>query len=118
MNSESLKEAVRRELPHWLREAPDLRAYILELTRKEYAGRAEAETQDRSYEILAELRRDLEEQVHKWEEHHREWKEWTQWQSRKWEEHQAQHKEEIGTGAESVPARLSSPRYFGAIPIH
>lgn len=71
MNSESLKEAVKRELPHWLREDPDLRAYILELTRQEYAGRAE--TQDRFYEILAELRRDREEQAHKWEKHQKEW---------------------------------------------
>jgi hypothetical protein len=125
MNSESLKEAVKRELPQWLREDPDLRAYILELTRQEYAGRAE--TQDRFYEILAELRRDREEQVRKWEEHQKEWKEWTQEQSRewseqnhkwdeqnrtlkekwdeqnrkwdeqnhKWDEHQAQHKEEF-----------------------
>lgn len=43
MNSESLKEAVKRELPQWLREDPDLRAYILELTRQEYADRAETQ---------------------------------------------------------------------------
>jgi hypothetical protein len=80
MNAESLKEAIKRELPGWLRDDPDLRAYILELTRQEYAGRAE--TQDRFYDILAELRRDREEQTRKWDEQNRKWDE----QNRKWEE--------------------------------
>jgi putative addiction module killer protein len=50
----------------WGQGNPDLRAYILELTRREYAPREE--TQDRFYDILAELRRDREEQTRKWEE--------------------------------------------------
>ena len=45
MNAEALKEAIRQELPHFLRTDPDLRAYILELTRREYAGREETRTQ-------------------------------------------------------------------------
>lgn len=40
MNTESLKEAIKRELPGWLRDDPDFRAYILDLTRREYAARA------------------------------------------------------------------------------
>jgi hypothetical protein len=48
MNTESLKEAIRRELPEFLRTDQDFRAYILELTRRECAGRAE--TQDRFYD--------------------------------------------------------------------
>ncbi len=80
MNAESLKEAIKRELPGWLREDPDLRAYILQLTRQEYADRAE--TQDRFYDILAELRRDREEQTRNWEEQNRKWDE----QNRKWDE--------------------------------
>ena len=87
MNAESLKEAIKRELPGWLREDPDLRAYILQLTRQEYADRAE--TQDRFYDILAELRRDREEQTRNWEEQNRKWDEqnrkWDE-QNRKWEE--------------------------------
>ena len=71
MNEESLKEAIRQELPHLLRTDPDLRAYILELTRREYAGREE--TQDRFYDLLAELRRDREEQTRKWDEQNRKW---------------------------------------------
>ncbi len=80
MNAESLTELIRKELPGLLRKDPDLRAYILELTRQEYAARAE--TQDRFYEILAELRRDREEQSRKWEEQTHQWAE----QNRKWEE--------------------------------
>lgn len=91
MSTESLKEAIKRELPGWLREDPELRAYILGLTRQEYAARAD--TQDRFYEILAELRRDREEQSRKWEEQSRKWDE----QSRRWEEdarqwHEQNHK--------------------------
>ena len=84
MNAESLKEAIKRELPGWLREDPDLRAYILQLTRQEYADRAE--TQDRFYDILAELRRDREEQTRKWDEQNQQWKDFTQEQNRKWDE--------------------------------
>jgi hypothetical protein len=73
MNAESLKEAIRQELPALLRTDPELRAFILELTRREYAGREE--TQDRFYELLAELRRDREEQTRKWEEQTRKWDE-------------------------------------------
>ena len=73
MNAESFKEAIRRELPEMLRADPALRAYILELTRREYADRAE--TQDRFYDLLAELRRDREEQTRKWDEQNRKWDE-------------------------------------------
>lgn len=71
MNTETLKETLRRELPALLRADPDLRSFILELTRGQYADRAE--TQDRFYEILAELRRDREEQTRKWDEQNRKW---------------------------------------------
>src|SRR5512144_1969650 len=120
MNAESLKEAIKRELPGWLREDPDLRAYILELTRQEYAGRAE--TQDRFYEILAELRRNRDEQNRKWDEQNQQWKDFTQEQNRKWDEqnrkwdeqnrlwheqweaHQRQHKEEFDRVHEEIMA--------------
>lgn len=79
MSAESLKETIRRELPTWLREDSEFRAYILELTRHEYADRAE--TGDRFYQLLGELRRDREDQAQKWRE-----------QSRKWDENQAELK--------------------------
>ncbi len=90
MSAELLKETIKRELPGLLRDDPALRAYILELTRQEYAGRAE--TQDRFYELLAELRRDREERAREWgeykDEQNRKWDE----QNRKWDENQAELK--------------------------
>jgi hypothetical protein len=115
MTTESSIEAIKRELPGLLRSDPDFRAYILELTRQEYAGRAE--TEDRFYEILAELRKGREEQTRKWDENQaelrndreknqtelrndrenqaRKWEEqnrkWEE-QNRKWDENQAELK--------------------------
>ncbi len=86
MNAEALKEAIRQELPHLLETDPALRAYILELTRREYAPRED--TQDRFYEILAELRSDREAQARKWEEQNRKWEENQAEQNRKWDENQ------------------------------
>jgi hypothetical protein len=84
MTTPTLKDTLRRELPDLLRSDPDLRAYILDLTRHEYAGRVE--TQDRFYELLADLRRDREEQRRKWDEHNRKWDENQAEDRRKWEE--------------------------------
>ena len=135
MNVEALKDVIKQELPGMLREDPALRAYILELTRREYADRAE--TQDQFYEILAELRRDREEQTRKWEEQNRkwdeqnrkwdeqnqQWKDFTQEQNRKWEEqnrkwdeHQAQHKEEFERLHEEIMALAKKhDRSIGAL---
>jgi len=79
MTTESLKETIKRELPAWLRDDPEFRAYVLELTRQEYAPRAE--TEDRFYAILAELQRDREAQARKWEEQAAKWEQ----QERRWE---------------------------------
>jgi len=88
MTTEAIKETIKRELPAILRADPDFRAYVLELTRNEYAGRMEIEDwfskllaemrRDRE-ENQAELRRDREEQTRKWDE-----------QNRKWDENQAE----------------------------
>jgi len=83
MNAEDIKDTVKRELPNWLREDPAFRAYVLELTRGEFADRRE--TSDRFYDILAELRRDRERQDQEWAENNRKWDE----NSRKWDENQA-----------------------------
>jgi hypothetical protein len=91
MNAESLKEAVRRELPALLREDPEFRAYVLELVRRESMPRAE--TESRFDRVLAELQRDREAQTRKWEEQNRNWEEQRaererdrEEQNRKWEE--------------------------------
>ena len=65
MNTETLKEAIRRELPGFVKTDPEFRAYLLDLMRPEFAPRAE--TNDRFYAILNELSRDREEQRGKWE---------------------------------------------------
>ncbi|CAK0757917.1 conserved hypothetical protein [Gammaproteobacteria bacterium] len=84
MNTESLKEAIIRELPEFLRTDQSFRSYILELTRREYAGREEVH--DRFYEILAELRRDREEQSKKWNEQNKKLSEYQEEQNKKWDD--------------------------------
>jgi hypothetical protein len=89
VTTESLKEQVRRELPIWLREDPQFRAYVLEVVRGEFAPRAE--TDDRFHELLAELRRDREEQSRRWEEQSQLWKE----ENARWERHQEEIRDEF-----------------------
>jgi len=103
MNTQSLKDTIRRELPEIMRTDPDFRGYILELTRQEYAGRAA--TEDRFYDLLAELRRDREEGVRKWDE-----------QNRKWDEHQAEQREEFKRIHEEIMAQAQRhDRSIGAL---
>ncbi len=94
MNTEDLKDTIKRELPNWLREDPAFRAYVMELTRGEFADRRE--TSDRFYDILGELRRDRERQDQKWAENNRKWDEnqaalaaMSEEHNRKWDENQA-----------------------------
>ncbi|MEI7869721.1 MAG: hypothetical protein WCI11_17680 [Candidatus Methylumidiphilus sp.] len=71
MNTESLKENIRRELPALLREDASLRTFILELVSQDFPRREE--TDDRFYQMLGELRRDREEQTRKWDDNNRKW---------------------------------------------
>lgn len=88
MNAELLKETIKQELPGLLRDDPGLRVYLLDLMRNECAGRAE--TQDRFYELLSELRRDREERAREWTEYKNEQNyKWDE-QNRKWEVNQAE----------------------------
>ena len=121
MNIQSLKDTIRRELPDIMRTDPDFRGYILELTRQEYAGRAA--TEDRFYELLAELRREREEGVRKWdeerEEQNRKWEEqnrkWDE-QNRKWDEQQAEQREEFKRIHEEIMAQAQlHDRSIGAL---
>lgn len=110
MDAELLKETIKKELPGLLRDDPTLRAYILELTRSEYAGHQE--TQDRFWEVLAELRSDREEQARKWDEHNRKWDEDKAEQNRKWEANQ----EELRRLHEAIMAQaLKHDRSIGAL---
>jgi hypothetical protein len=96
MTTQSLKETIRRELPEIIRTDPDFLRYILDLTRREYAGRAA--TEDRFYELLAELRRDREESA------------------RKWDAHQAEQREEFKRVHEEIMAQAQrNDRSIGAL---
>ena len=110
MDAELLKETIKKELPGLLRDDPALRAYILELAQSAYAGRQE--TQDRFWEVLAELRRDREEQARKWDEHNRKWEEDKAEQARKWEANQ----EELRRLHQEIMAQASRhDRSIGAL---
>lgn len=80
MPTDELTATIKRELPGLLRNDPELRRFILDLTREEYADRRQ--TDDRFDRVLDELRRDREEQARKWDEQGRNWDE----QNRKWDE--------------------------------
>ena len=78
--TEHVKETVEKELPKLLRTNQEVRTIIRDIMRGDYAERQE--TQDWFHEMMAELRRDREEQTRKWEEQNRKLDE----QNRKWEE--------------------------------
>jgi hypothetical protein len=96
MPAEPLAEIIKRELPGLLREDPEIRRYVLELTRELYADRVQ--TEGRIERILDELRRDREMQARQWEESRREqnlkWEEQTSEQNRRWEENNRKWEEE------------------------
>ena len=77
MNTESLKQAIKRELPTLVRDDPIFREMVLELVHRETMPRPEVD--DRFSRMLAELQRDREEQARKWDEQREE-------QARKWDE--------------------------------
>jgi hypothetical protein len=80
MLTDELTTTIKRELPALLRSDPELRRFILDLTREEYANRRQMD--DRFDRVLDELRRDREEQARKWDEQNCKWDE----QNRKWDE--------------------------------
>jgi hypothetical protein len=91
MNQETLKEAIRRELPALLRSDPDFRNYVIDVSRGVFADREE--TRDRFWEVLAEIRQQRETQERKWAEQDRKWEAWEirlaeerEADAKKWEE--------------------------------
>jgi uncharacterized coiled-coil DUF342 family protein len=56
MSVEDLRELIKQELPALIREDQEIQELVLRLARREFARRAE--TQDRFYELLNELRKD------------------------------------------------------------
>ncbi len=76
MENHQLIQLIRRELPGILQRDRELREWVLQLTREQYADKVE--TESRFDRLLEELRRDREENARKWDE-----------QNRKWDENQA-----------------------------
>jgi hypothetical protein len=117
MTTKSLKETIKRELPKWLRDDPEFRAFVLDITRREYAARAD--TEDRFYAILAELQRDREEQDLKWVEQNRKWDENQAEQNRKWDEQNRkwdENQEELRRLHEEIMAQAQKhDRSIGAL---
>jgi uncharacterized membrane-anchored protein YjiN (DUF445 family) len=88
---ETTIETIKRELPRLLREEPELRRFVLDISREYFADRST--TDERFNRILDELARDremqnrkLDEQNRKWDEQNRRLDEHIREQSQKWDE--------------------------------
>jgi len=84
---EEVKKVILTQLPHLMETEPDIRDFILRVTREQYAGKQE--TESRFDRIMDELKRDREAQMRKWAAEEERWAAW----ERKWdEERKAQDK--------------------------
>lgn len=63
---EEVKKVILSQLPHLMETEPDIRDFILRVTREQYAGKEE--TESRFDRIMDELKRDREAQTRKWED--------------------------------------------------
>ncbi len=84
---QEIKQIVMRELPGIMQQDPEVRQFILHLSRQHFADKEE--TESRFDRILEELRRDREENTRRWEETQQEIRAMREEQNRKWEENQA-----------------------------
>ncbi len=82
MESQQIRQILMRELPVIMQQDPEVRRFILELSRQYFADRVE--TENRFDRILEEMRKEREESSRRWEEQNRKWEE----QNRKWEANQ------------------------------
>ncbi|MFP3912782.1 MAG: hypothetical protein ACLFUT_11960, partial [Desulfobacteraceae bacterium] len=77
---EEIKRVIRAELPGLMKSDPEMRNFILRITRESYPDKKE--TESRFDRIMDELKRDREARDRKWEAQE---KKWTAWE-KKWEE--------------------------------
>lgn len=128
MEQTEIVEIIRRELPTALEQNPELTDFVVRLTETRYARKSE--TNDRFYELLAELRRDREEQQKlttkqdaKWEqertereaksEQHRiEEEQYRKAQDEKWERHLEKQEEQRKEWAEEWKQHLSEQKLY------
>ncbi|MFP4394065.1 MAG: hypothetical protein ACLFTI_02285, partial [Anaerolineales bacterium] len=83
MENHQVRQLIRQELPTILQHDPEMRAWVLSLTREQYADKHE--TESRFDRVLDEMRRDREENTRKWEENQQELRSLREEQNRKWE---------------------------------
>ncbi|MCD6198331.1 MAG: DUF3782 domain-containing protein [Deltaproteobacteria bacterium] len=93
MSQEEIKAIIISELPKIVEKDPDIRRYVLDITRGKYANKEK--TGDRIDRILGELKQDREENSRKWAAQEKKWEEHrkedaAKWaaQEKKWEENQ------------------------------
>jgi len=83
MDIRQVKEVIMQELPGILQEDIEMQRFILRISSRHFADKAE--TESRFDRLLDELRRDREEQSRRWAEQSRRWAE----QNTRWDENQA-----------------------------
>ncbi len=83
IDQEEFKQVIKDQLPGLMRSDPAFRDYIVEVSRERFADKQE--TQDRFWEVMAELRRDREENQRKWESWERKWGAQRKEDAEKWE---------------------------------
>lgn len=76
---EEIKKIIMTELPRFMESDPDVRRFILDVTRGTYADKTE--TEKRIDRVLDELKRDREARDKKWEAQEKKWEA----QNKKWE---------------------------------
>lgn len=79
---EEIKKVIMSQLPRLMKTDPDIRSFILNVTRETYADKRE--TESRFDRIMDELKRDREARDKKWEAQDKKWDA----QDKKWEENQ------------------------------
>jgi hypothetical protein len=88
MTDTDFKAQLKQQLPDLLRQDDEIRGLVLHTVEQYFANRQE--TESRFDQVLAEMRRDREAQMLKWQEQSRKWEEndrkWEE-QNRKWDEH-------------------------------
>ena len=80
VDAETVREILRSELPRVVSEDPALRRALWLAVRNDFADKAE--TESRFDQVLAEIKREREEQSRKWDDQTHQWDE----QNRKWDE--------------------------------
>ncbi len=72
-NQEEMKRAILAELPRFMESDPEVRDFILRITRERFADKEE--TESRFDRIMSELQRDREIQEKKWGDQDKRWEE-------------------------------------------